>query len=272
MQTLKTFALKRPVLFSALLVFAAIALTEIPLDKVLAVSMDERCAIYAGQAILQLLASLLLLGLLIRFDLVRAVGFRFDNWKDLWIAWPMLLLTLVNASELLTGSLVIDTSRPDRISLYTLLYLTAGLFEEILCRGVVLFVMLKKWGSTRRGMYAAILVSSLLFSLGHFANWIQGRFSPLADLTQVSFAIFFGVFFAACVLRNRSIWPAILLHAAFDFVGAAKEISVGGKLFGEVYAISWESALTSILVTLPLFFYGLFVVRKIDPQTLFPQA
>jgi uncharacterized protein len=272
MQTLKNFAFKRPVLFSTLLIAVAIAFTEIPLEKALSALMEARSAVYVGQAFLQYFASVMLFILLVRFDLVRAVGFRFDNWKDLWIAWPMLLLTLVNASDLLTGSLVIDSSRPDRVALYTLLYIAAGIFEEILCRGVVIFVMLKKWGSTRKGMYAAVLVSSVLFSLGHFANWIQGRFSPLADLTQVCFAVFFGVFFAACVLRNRSIWPAALLHAAFDFVGAAKEISVGGKLFGEVYTISWESALTSILLTLPLFIYGLFIVRKVSPQVLFAET
>jgi hypothetical protein len=102
----------------------------------------------------------------------------------------------------------------------------------------------------------------------HLLNYLAGR-KPLPNtVTQIIFAIFFGVIFAACLLRNRTLWPMILLHAAVDWAGTLHEIAVGGGLRTDVPPISLENAAVSILITLPLFLYGLFILRKVEPVSL----
>jgi uncharacterized protein len=78
------------------------------------------------------------------------------------------------------------------------------------------------------------------------------------------------VFFAGLVLRNRSIWPAVILHALFDFGGGLKEIVVGGTLQKMAVSISMQDAAVSILLTLPLFMFGLYILRKVQPADIFP--
>jgi len=102
----------------------------------------------------------------------------------------------------------------------------------------------------------------------HLLNFLAGRKALLNTATQIIFAIFFGVIFAACLLRNRAIWPMILLHAAVDWAATLREVSVGGGLRTLEPAMSLENAAISILITLPLFLYGLFILRKVEPASL----
>jgi uncharacterized protein len=131
---------------------------------------------------------------------------------------------------------------------------------------VVLNLILHKWGGTRRGVYLSILLSALLFGGAHIFNLITGHLPPLAALTQIGYSFAFGVVFAACFLRNNSIWPIIFMHAAVDFTGGLRHISVGGSDQMPVANNTIEAALTSLMVSLPLLLYGLFILRKIEPE------
>lgn len=265
MQKLKTFALGKPVLFATLMTLAGIFLTEIPLREALAPYFGLQTAHYLTIILEQGLTGLLFFILIARLGWLDLAGFTQPRqWRALWLGWPLLLFTLINMEE----GLVIDTTKPLLILLHLLTALSTGWVEEILCRGVVVTALLQKWGHTKKGIYLSVVAGSLLFGLAHLANLIMGRKPLLNNLTQVTFAVFFGVIFAACVLRNRSIWPMILLHAAIDWAGTLDEISVGGGLRLTDPVITPTSALVSILITLPLFLYGLFLLRKVDPTTL----
>ena len=54
----------------------------------------------------------------------------------------------------------------------------------------------------------------------------------------------------------------MLLHAAFDFAGSLREIAIGAAWPPAAYTISGQDALVNILLTAPLLFYGLFILRK----------
>lgn len=62
-----------------------------------------------------------------------------------------------------------------------------------------------------------MIVSSALFGALHLANLVGGA-DPVAALLQVAFAVIFGVVSAELVIVTGSLWPAILWHAAWDFV------------------------------------------------------
>lgn len=79
--------------------------------------------------------------------------------------------------------------------------ITAGICEEILYRGF-LFSFLRAWS----GIIAAIVISSIVFGWGHI---FQGyRHVPRTALV--------GLFLAVVAVLTKSLWPAILIHAAID--------------------------------------------------------
>lgn len=120
-------------------------------------------------------------------------------------------------------------------------------------------------GNTRKGIYlAAVIVSSGLFGVLHIINLFMNRLTLLATVTQTIYALFFGVFFAACLLRTNSIWPVIVFHAIFDICGDLNAIAIGGN-FGQIHQTTWNDAITTVIITLPLFIYGLFILRKVKP-------
>jgi membrane protease YdiL (CAAX protease family) len=263
---MKRFAFDRPVIFSLLVILAAGLLTEIPLSVIFIPLLGDPGGKFLGDFVVHALTGLILVGLLVKLGIFKNARFTPPNqWKALWLAWPLVVITLLNLSSLIDGSLVINTSHPGLIILYTFLTLSIGFCEEVMGRGVVLPVMLRKWGNTRRGIYLAVLVSSVLFGAAHIFNIVAGRLPLLANLTQIIYSFFFGVVFAACVLRNNSIWPMIIMHAAIDFVGGLRHIAVGGGSQTDVANSTMTNAVVALIITLPLFLYGLFILRKVAP-------
>lgn len=262
---LKAFATQRPILFSVVMILLGIVLTEIPLKALLAPYVGTQAAHYLTLILEQGFTGTLFFLLLARLGWLNTAGFTPpSHWRVLWLGWPLLVFTLINLEE----GIVIDTSQPGLIALHLLTALSTGWVEEVLCRGVVVTTLLQAWGRSRKGIYLSVLVSSALFGLAHLGNFLLGRKPLLNSITQITFSIFFGVIFAACVLRNRAIWPMILLHAAVDWAATLREIAVGGGLLTIAPPIAPTGALVSILITFPLFLYGLYVLRKVEPGSL----
>mgnify|MGYP000906775061 CR=1 FL=1 len=265
-EKIRKIANRFPLLFSTVVMVLATILTEIHAEEWLKRFMDYQSACYITGIVEQGLVSILLVVLLARLGLLQAAGFTHPSrWKQLWLIWPILAFSLLNGSDLLTGAIRLDTSRPVLILLYTLLYISVGFVEEILFRGVMMTVMLKKWGNSLAGIYLTVIGSSVLFGLLHLVNFIMGRYTLLAVVTQTGYALFFGVFFAACMLRNNSIWPVIFGHFLFDFCGSLNAISVGGT-FSRSRETDPQTAWIVILITLPLLIYGLVILRKVKPS------
>lgn len=265
MLKLKAFATERPILFSVAMFLLATVLTEVPLKGLFAPYIGVQAAHYLTLILEQGMVGIFFFILLSRFGWLSTAGFTTPSqWRALWLGWPLLVFTLINIEE----GIVIDTSKPGLIGLHLLTTLSTGWLEEILGRGVVLTAFIQKWGRSRKGIYLAVLVSSALFGLAHLANFLFGRKPLLNTVTQILFALFFGVIFAACVLRNRAIWPMMLLHAAVDWAGTLDEIAIGGGLQTVDPVITPTNALISVLITLPLFLYGLFILRRVEPGSL----
>lgn len=265
MFNLKKFALEKPLLFSLLAILLGSLLTEIPLREFFAPYAGVQAAHYLTIILEQGIVGGFCFILLGFFGWLDTAGFTpTRKWRALWLGWPLLFFTLINIEE----GIVIDTARPVLIALHLLTALSTGWIEEILFRGVVLTTLLQKWGRSRKGITLVVLGSSILFGIVHLLNFIQGRMPLLDTMTQITFAVFFGVMFSACFLRNRTILPVILLHAAIDWAGTLDEVAVGGGLRTVMQPMSPENALINILITLPLLLYGLFILRKIDPASL----
>lgn len=264
---MKRLASNRPVIFSMVVILVAGLLTEIPFNSLFEPWVGNPGAEFLRVVIGHTLTGLLLVGLLVKLGLFKNAGFTPPGqWKALWLAWPLMLVTLLNFDSLIDGSLRIDTTRPALIMLYAFMTLTIGFCEEVMGRSVVLSVLLQKWGHSRRGIYLAVLVSGALFGAAHILNLLTNRLPLLANLTQIGYSFAFGVLFAACFLRNNTIWPMILLHAAIDFGGGLRHIAVGGAdQFPVTNNTPMEALATLCVIALPLLLYALFILRKVVP-------
>lgn len=273
MNRLKIFALKKPILFSLLLMVFALILLEANTEKLFLSFCDKQYAVFLGETINKMAVSSISLILLIKFDLINSIGLTtFSNrWKDWSIAWPFIILILINILPLIDGSLIIDTSKPIMVSLFTLMNFFIGLSEELLVRGVILSVLLIKWGNTKKGIYICVIVSSIIFGSAHIVNFITNPSILLATLSQLVYATLIGIFFATCVLRSKTIWPMIIIHGAFDFAGQLQLIAIGGgiEVANQAAAsINLQQALVPIIIFFILSIYAFFILRKVTPADI----
>lgn len=185
----------------------------------------------SGTAGVPLAGVLLIQGVIIMAGLQALLAWRGESWGDLGLGrfrpWDvgralqaLLLVFAVNAlfalavSQLLPG--VLERHQRELsgfanwlvgdLSVASLIAVTLfiGLYEEVLARGYLL-------GRCRvllPGVWAPVVLSSVLFGLGHF---YQGGFG-IVQTTIV------GVVFARLVLRWDNLWPVILAHAALNFI------------------------------------------------------
>ncbi len=258
MNKLKVFSSSHPVSLSIIVIALAIFISniDVPFGGLYG---SYLCGIFVQGNIC------LLLLLLIRLTGINGETFFSPpiNRKSLFLVWPLVLFILLNLFDLFSGALKIDVSKPVLIVLYTLVYISTGFFEEILCRGFILNLLLNQWGEKRKGVYLSVIISNALFALGHINVFLTGRMDLWSTIAQIFYAFFIGVCFAACYLRIQSIWPVIILHSMFDMSGELRELTIVGATHPYITS-SPIGALMSIALLSVVFFYGLFILRKID--------
>ena len=104
---------------------------------------------------------------------------------------------------------------------YFILCITVGLFEESLFRGVVFQGFLRKAGNTRKGIWIAIIISSIIFGAVHVYTYVVGESHDLTGIiesigkTLQTGAI--GVLLAAVYLKTKNLWATALVHTLNDF-------------------------------------------------------
>lgn len=94
------------------------------------------------------------------------------------------------------------------------LSVTAGIVEEVLFRSLILSNLMRIT-RTYRQMIGAVFASSLLFSVSHLTNLLNGA-DPGATVSQLISAACFGVFLAGIYLSCGSIIPCMAFHFGHD--------------------------------------------------------
>lgn len=151
----------------------------------------------------------------------------------------------------------------DKTIAFTVVMLLVGIFEEFLCRGIILSNMLKKWGSSKAGIIKAVVLSSLIFGLGHLVNLISAPTLIIRTLTQVMYTSLNGILFASIYLRCKNIWAVAILHAGYDWL-----VLVSG-IYSQLPASAVQvdahpmSMLVTTMLYIPFALLGLFYLRKV---------
>jgi membrane protease YdiL (CAAX protease family) len=148
--------------------------------------------------------------------------------------------------------------------------LGTGFFEEVLCRGIVMNLIFKNFGrSTRKDIWRAVLLSSLIFSICHYSNMFDGDANFFKCTGQVLFTFGFGAVLGAVYARCHNIWAPIFLHGFWDFANMASKGFFGiGKLLDlstdEPMTIQYISAILTVGLVFLAILCGIsaFMLRK----------
>ena len=97
--------------------------------------------------------------------------------------------------------------------------MSVGLLEEIVCRGLLFGVFKKYFGDSKKGIYASVLLSALMFGCIHLENLLVYPDRVISTIAQVISAFFVGVLFAVIYYRTENLLVCIILHGVFDFCG-----------------------------------------------------
>ncbi|MGI8457087.1 MAG: CPBP family intramembrane glutamic endopeptidase [Propionibacteriaceae bacterium] len=193
------------------------------------------------------------------------LGFRVPRRSLAAFVVPVVLLVSVGA-----GIRGFVPSGPAAWLGYVGLALLVGAVEETIFRGVLLRMLLA------RGRGVAVLVSALSFAVAHSAAAINPAQSAAASLRQIGFAFLFGLLAGLVVLLTDSLWPTIVLHAAFDLLGFVGRQA--DQLTSDVLVIVVAAMLVGILVVVvrrggkrtPRHWAG--IHTRIAPGARLPQA
>ena len=101
----------------------------------------------------------------------------------------------------------------------------AGLSEEILFRGLVLYALIRVWGNTTQGIFGSVLLASALFALLHLTQVFTYGVSLSSALLLVLQGFVISIWWGALVVMGGSIWPAVMLHFVVNTVVAVQGLT-----------------------------------------------
>lgn len=136
-----------------------------------------------------------------------------------------------------------------------------GVFEEIMCRGLIQGSLTEAFENQGRSPIGAILLSSMIFALAHFANLLDAPQLLLATITQVIYTFALGMLLGLAYYKSKSLNAVITVHALFNFLGGFT------RIFSEPLASSQlekqDISPLSAAIQLAIIFPGILITSKI---------
>jgi membrane protease YdiL (CAAX protease family) len=190
-----------------------------------------------------------------KLNLLELGGLSKVKPQKLWIViFPLLYLVLINLLFLD----IIPNYTYTNLLVLIIYCLSIGFSEELSLRSVLLPLISKYFGNDRKAQVKAIFISAFIFGLLHLIKFDKGMYG---EISQLFFATFIGVMFGAVLVVIKRIYPLIIIHALIDF--AAKLDSINEPARNIVSnPMGIESAVLTILLTLPCLLYGIYVIKK----------
>ena len=198
-----------------------------------------------------LLAPLFLLAVIVFFRWEN-IGINFPKTvRSLLVLWfPVLYIVVMLGVSSIKGF-------PDaQIVVFILVNsLLVGVSEELMFRGVLF-----KAAVSRFSMWQAIWLVSIVFGGIHaFNSFITGEIS--AAFIQAFMATMSGIWFMAIRIRTDSLIPVMIVHGLWDF--SIFTLTFGSTVDAADKSYTFIKLFAPILFILPLFLYGLFLLRGV---------
>jgi len=254
MKKFKKFAVRHPIVFGfvVIVLFALLSTLVWPITQIYPFPEGHEI----GTALSKLVITACFMFLLWRFGWIKIAGFAPLGRKQIWlIASIMMIYNAVFAAYAFTGSFKFSLPGLELTLAVIFFTFTTSLLEETMYRGLVLTALVKAWGNTRKGLFAAAIASGLFWASTHLVNLIIRPF-PVVALQVLGMAIP-GFVYAAIVLSGRSIWLAIVFHWVVNLTVNLQAIQ--NPSFEETQS-AW---LIFNLVVLPMVGVGVFLLQKV---------
>jgi len=206
----------------------------------------------ASQTAGRVVSTVLLLGFLHRLGWLRLSGIGSFGSRRVWLIAGVAVVYLVPAYVWgLFGMSGLESlsSSGDAVLRELPVGVSVGIAEEVLFRGVLVFVLVRAWGTDRTGVLRAVLVTSVLFGLLHATPALAGEDVGYVAANLMG-TIVSAAWWAALVLAYRTIWPGVVIHALTNSVALAVGAVVPGASLGSV------GPLRVLLVEMPLLIFG----------------
>ena len=196
------------------LIFATIAGTIISimeLDNNISIVVQSICffiSILTGIIILKILH--------FRFN---EIGIRNIQKEGLKNVFYFILLILVEMLPFFNG--LNEQNNFIKVILLIIFTIIVGINEELYFRGIIM-------GLFKNKNIKAIIISSILFGVGHIANAFSNQ-NYLYIILQVIFAFIIRIVFAEIVIITESIILPMIFHTIHDFIAMITNDNVIGK-------------------------------------------
>lgn len=272
---MKRLATEHPLLFVIAVLLGWLA-SSLLASLAAAALLDTELASDLAQSLGTLTATALILLLAWRLGWLRPAGIsRLGGWRVWLVALAIMVYFYAAYRYAFFGTLASDVAYLLRLPEtwgVALRQLVVGTVEETLFRGVLLYALVRVWGTTRRGLFAASLTPALLFGSLHILQLATGN-SLGGTLLTIVIGLFSGIWMGALVLRWGTIWPGVAIHA---FSNAVVNI---GALAMIGFAPSTGAFLLAAVLELPLVLLGIWWFLRLplagkpasgEPQALEP--
>jgi uncharacterized protein len=169
-------------------------------------------------SILRFLGGIIVIIIMIGFHQKHILRFK-NVGKSFLIVIPALIISINNFPIIafLDGRATL-TAPVYQVYLFIIECVSVGFFEEIVFRGIILMLLLKKLEHHKNGVLLSILFSSAIFGLSHIVNFYSGL-SFGDTMLQIGYSFLVGMLWAVMFLKTRNIWLTMILHATFNFFG-----------------------------------------------------
>ncbi|MCL2719022.1 MAG: CPBP family intramembrane metalloprotease [Lachnospiraceae bacterium] len=195
--------------------------------------------------------------------------FKFKNiGKGFLLGWLFIVLSVIlfflNFTQLPEDSLI----KPNLLNLLIVVlhpFIGTGLLEEVLARGLILKILLKKMGYSKKGIINACIISSAIFGIIHIVNITHSDFLSVAS--QIIYATALGLLFAALYLRIKTLIVPILLHGFVNLSGQifnAIALQPDTQPESDILAV----IINTLLVSIPFIIVGFILLKKVKPDEI----
>ena len=155
-------------------------------------------------------------------QLFKQIGFA--NFKSgirsFWL--PIFILTVGSALAFSLGLIGYYNYTPsvEKIIVEGLIYyISVGIIEELYIRALLLNIVERLAYKTKYSTLIAIIISSVLFGLGHIFGMIGQN--VLTIICRIIWTISLGIIFGVVYKKSNNLWLAIIAHILVDFCSVA---------------------------------------------------
>jgi len=259
MKAFKRFSSKYPIWFG-IAITCLVLLWYILAGIAAAIFADTAASSQVIEAIGRLIGAGFFVFLIWRFGWAKESGMTRSGALPAWGIAAIILVYEI-ATHVLPdiGNFQYANMQPNETLAVILNALATGPLEEIAFRGIVFCAFLQLWGHTEKGVMKSVILSAILFGASHLIHIFFGRPIPQALLVTLNAALA-SIYYAAIMLRWRSIWPLVAIHGLLNAAASVVAFYTPG------YDESVLTLIISVLFQIPIAALGIYLIRKIKLQ------